>query len=84
MALGGLGIVKRESEAGAIHRLLLDPVDDRGLGDTDELEHGRTDIDAVGELRTDPGIGLDPVRPQAERYTFPSGFFPAPASNVRR
>ena len=48
--LGALGVVEGVQEAGAVHRLLLDPVDRLGLGDAGRFEDGRADVDAVREL----------------------------------
>ena len=44
--LGGLRVVERVEEAGAVHRLLLDPVDRLRLRDAGRLEDGRADVDA--------------------------------------
>ena len=50
---------KRVEEARAVHRLLLDAVDDLGLGDAGGLEDRRADVDAVRELERTRRLGLD-------------------------
>lgn len=62
--LGGLRIVERVGEAGAVDRLLLDPVDDVRRRDPHELQDGGDDVDAVGELRPQVAPRVDPVRPR--------------------
>ena len=61
--LGSLRILEGVEEAGAVHRLLLDPVDCFRLREANSLEDGGADVDAVGELRAQIAVGLDPVRP---------------------
>ena len=63
MPLSGVRIVQRVREAGAVHQPLCDAVDELRLGQTDGLEDGRADVDAVGELRAQVTAGLDPLRP---------------------
>ena len=61
--LGRAGVGERRRERGAVHRLLLDPVDGVGHGDPGDVEdHGR-DVDDVGELRTQPAGVVDAVGP---------------------
>jgi hypothetical protein len=63
VTLGGVRVVERVEEAGAVHRLLLDAVDELWLGQADGLQDGRADVDAVGELGAQVTAGLDPLRP---------------------
>ena len=63
MPLGGVRVLKGVHEAGAVHRLLLDAVDELWLGQANGLEDGRADVDAVGELRAQVSFGLDALRP---------------------
>ena len=48
-------------------RLLLDAVHERRLRQPGRLEHGRGDVDHVGELRADLAVRLDPRRPVDDR-----------------
>ena len=61
--LRGVRVVERVEEARAVHRLLLDPVDDLRLRDAGRLENGRPDVDAVRELRAQVAAGLDLAGP---------------------
>ena len=63
MPLGGLRILKGVEEAGAVHWLLLDPIDCFRLREANSLEDGGANVDAVGELRAQIAVGLDAVRP---------------------
>ena len=51
-------------EAGAVDRLLVDPVDLSGLGQADNVEDGRDDVDAVGELRAQVAAAGDAPGPR--------------------
>ena len=63
MALLRGGVIERVEEAGAVHRLLLDPVDLIGLGNAGRLQHRRRNVDAMRELRAHVRVGPQPVRP---------------------
>ena len=58
----GVGVVEGVGEAGAVHRFLVDTVDDGRLRQADDLEDRGHDVDAVGELGAEAAAG-DPVRP---------------------
>ena len=46
MPLRGLGVFERVDEACAIHRFLLDAIDDLRLWNANQLEDGRRDVNA--------------------------------------
>ena len=63
MALLSGGVIERVQEAGAVHRLLLDPVDLLRFGNAGRLQHRRRNVDAMRELRAHVRVGPEPVGP---------------------
>ena len=62
--LRGVGLVEGVQETRAVHGLLLDAVHGARLRNPDGLQHGRCDVDAVGELAADLRVRLHPCRPR--------------------
>src|SRR3954452_3766908 len=63
VARGGAGVVQRVGEGHTGHRLLVDAVDARRLGDPDDVEDRRTDVGDVRELRAQAVAVCDALRP---------------------
>ena len=58
----GVCVVEGVQEAGAVHRLLRDPVNRLRLREAGRLQDRRADVDDVRELRADGFVRLDPFR----------------------
>ena len=63
VSLGGLRVVERIQEAGAVHGLLRNAIDRLRFGDPRCLKDSRGDAVGVRELGTDGPVGLDSFRP---------------------